>query len=108
MAKSAINPATHHQLPTAARVATEHAVRFGALIRARRKAMRMTQDELALASGLGRRFIIDLESGKPTSQLGRALLAAEAVGLRVLDLMESDGAAGALLPDLPADEGLPP
>jgi transcriptional regulator with XRE-family HTH domain len=108
MAKSAIDPATHHRLPTASRAATEHTVRFGALIRERRKSMRMTQDELALATGLGRRFIIDLESGKPTSQLGRALLAAEAVGLRVLDLLEEDRTANALLPDIPPDESLPP
>lgn len=108
MAKSALNPATHHTLSAAARTATEHTVRFGALLRERRKSMRMTQDELALATGLGRRFIIDLESGKPTSQLGRALIAAEAVGLRVLDLLEQDRSSNALLPDLPTDEGLPP
>jgi hypothetical protein len=39
------------------------------------------QDELALATGVGRRFLIDLEAGKPTCQLGRSLLVADALGL---------------------------
>src|SRR5258707_15704650 len=33
---------------------------FGSLVRSRRKAMRMRQDQLALATGVGRRFVIDL------------------------------------------------
>ena len=32
---------------------------FGSLVRSRRKAMRM-RDQLALATGVGRRFVIDL------------------------------------------------
>ena len=30
---------------------------FGLLVRSRRKAMRMRQDQLALATGVGRRFV---------------------------------------------------
>ena len=37
-------------------VAVAHA--FGSLVRSRRKAMRMRQDQLALATGVGRRFVI--------------------------------------------------
>jgi len=81
------------------------AARFGALVRERRKALGMTQDDLALASGVGRRLIIDLEAGKPSLQLGKALVVAGAVGLRVLDLMTQDNAENALLPDMPEDEG---
>ncbi len=85
------------------------ASRFGALVREHRKALRMNQDDLALATGVGRRFIVDLEAGKPTVQLGRALVVAEAVGLRVFDLMTHSNADNALLPDMPDDEeGLPP
>ena len=54
---------------------------FGSLVRNRRKAMRMRQDQLALATGVGRRFVIDLEAGKPSCQLGRSLLVAKALGL---------------------------
>ena len=50
----------------------------------------MRQDELALATGVGRRFLIDLEAGKPTCQLGRSLLVADALGLRVTDLLASE------------------
>ncbi|WP_243445627.1 hypothetical protein [Sphingosinicella microcystinivorans] len=31
----------------------------------------------------GERFIVDLEAGKPAAQLGKALAAAKAVGLRL-------------------------
>jgi transcriptional regulator with XRE-family HTH domain len=55
---------------------------FGRLIRSRRKALHMTQDQLALATGVGRRFLIDLEAGKATCQLGLSLVVAEALGIR--------------------------
>lgn len=80
----------------------ELAARFGALIRERREALKLRQDDLALATGVGRRFIIDLEAGKATCQLGKALLIAMAVGLRPLDVM-STGEAGGALPDMPDD-----
>jgi transcriptional regulator with XRE-family HTH domain len=67
--------------------ASETALAFGSLIRSRRKALNMRQDELALASGVGRRFLIELEAGKPSCQLGRSLLVADALGLRVTDLL---------------------
>ncbi|HEX9881518.1 MAG TPA: helix-turn-helix domain-containing protein [Hyphomicrobium sp.] len=79
---------------------------FGALVRERREAMKMRQDDLALATGVGRRFILELEAGKPSCQLGRALVVAAAVGLRPFDLMSANnGDDNALLPDL-TDEGL--
>jgi transcriptional regulator with XRE-family HTH domain len=89
--------------------ASETALAFGSLIRSRRKALNMRQDELALATGVGRRFLIDLEAGKPSCQLGRSLLVADALGLRVTDLLASGSpaliapATGQELPDLPED-----
>jgi DNA-binding XRE family transcriptional regulator len=47
----------------------------------------MTQRELALVAGTGERFVVDLESGKPTAQLGRALAVLATLGLR-LDLVD--------------------
>lgn len=91
----------------AKRLGERQAERFGSLVRERRKRLKMNQDELALATGVGRRFIIDLEAGKPSCELGRALLVAEAVGLRIFDLISHDVTDNALLPDLPDDEGLP-
>lgn len=39
----------------------------------RRKVLGMSQGELALVSGTGVRFISDLENGKATCELGKAL-----------------------------------
>ena len=81
----------------------EAALVFGSLIRSRRKALGMRQDQLALATGVGRRFLIDLEAGKSSCQLGRSLLVAEALGVRPADIFASGGlsqTARSELPDL--------
>ncbi len=84
--------------------ARAHAQQFGALVRERREALKMRQDDLALATGVGRRFILELEAGKPSCQLGRALVVAAAVGLRPFDLMSANNDDdNALLPDLDDD-----
>jgi len=81
------------------------ALAFGSMIRGRRKALNMRQDQLALATGVGRRFLIELEAGKPSCQLGRSLLVAQALGLTPADILACRGAAstgtGEELPDLP-------
>jgi transcriptional regulator with XRE-family HTH domain len=85
------------------------AAAFGSLIRGRRKALKMRQDQLALATGVGRRFLIELEAGKPSCQLGRSLLVAEALGLTFADILaardpsgdKSLALASADLPELP-------
>lgn len=59
------------------------AKQFGAAVAEARKALGLTQRDLALAIGTGERFVVDLEAGKPTAQLGKALAAARAVGLRL-------------------------
>ncbi len=66
------------------------AARFGALVRGRREAMGLRQEDVAFATGYGRRFIIELEAGKASCQLGKALAVAAAVGLRPLDLLRRD------------------
>src|SRR5499427_6361403 len=91
------------------RRASGTALAFGSMIRGRRKALNMRQDELALATGVGRRFLIELEAGKPSCQLGRSLLVADALGLRVTDLLASRSpplhapTTGQELPDLPEE-----
>ncbi|MBO0750493.1 MAG: helix-turn-helix transcriptional regulator, partial [Bradyrhizobiaceae bacterium] len=67
--------------------ATTTATAFGSMIRVRRKALKLRQDQLALATGVGRRFLIELEAGKPSCQLGRSLLVAEALGLTFADVV---------------------
>jgi len=63
-----------------------NAKEFGEMIARARKALGITQRELALAINSGERFIVDLEAGKPTAQLGKALAAAKAVGIRLDDV----------------------
>jgi len=87
------------------RRAAEAAAALGALIRSRRKTLNMRQDELALATGVGRRFLIELEGGKPSCQLGRSLLVAEALGLRSAGGPVLGGPPTTPeLPDLPQEE----
>ncbi len=58
---------------------------LGTAISVARRHLGLTQRDLALAIGVGERFIVDLEAGKSTAQLGKALAAAKAVGLRLAD-----------------------
>ncbi len=53
---------------------------IGDLIRNTRKAAGLRQDELAGAAGVGLRFIVDLEAGKPTAQIGKTLQVLAALG----------------------------
>ena len=54
---------------------------IGKQARSRRKKLRITQKDLALTSGTGIRFIIDLEKGKSTCQLGKVLMVLNTLGL---------------------------
>jgi HTH-type transcriptional regulator/antitoxin HipB len=56
---------------------------FGAAIRRARRESQLTQEDVALAAGVGVRFVVDLERGKPTAQLELALRVGRAVGLHV-------------------------
>jgi y4mF family transcriptional regulator len=46
---------------------------LGLIVHRERKAQKLRQAELAAAAGVGVRFIIDLEAGKPTLQLEKVL-----------------------------------
>lgn len=67
---------------------------FGELVQARRKSLGLTQRQLALAINSGERFIVDLEAGKATCQLGKALAAASAVGIELVDARALDTSKG--------------
>jgi y4mF family transcriptional regulator len=59
-------------------------VELGKIVRRTRGALRLRQDQLAGAAGVGVRFIGELEAGKPTTQIGKALAVLDALGCRVL------------------------
>ena len=62
---------------------TKSPEQLGAAIRARRRQLKVTQKDLAMTCGTGLRFIIDLEKGKPTCQIGKILQVLQALGLKL-------------------------
>ncbi|MGE3832138.1 MAG: helix-turn-helix transcriptional regulator [Parvibaculaceae bacterium] len=56
---------------------------IGEIVRKTRKASGLRQDELAGAAGVGLRFIVDLEAGKPTAQIGKTLQVLAALGCSI-------------------------
>lgn len=54
---------------------------FGRAIRQVRKEAGLRQDELALASGTSVSFVVDVERGKSTVELGRVLRLTAALGM---------------------------
>lgn len=53
---------------------------IGQLVRRTRRAQGLRQDQLAAAAGVGVRFLVEVERGKPTAQLGKVLAVLEALG----------------------------
>lgn len=56
---------------------------LGSAIQKARKSQGLTQPQLAMACGTGVRFIVELEAGKETCQLGKALMVAQMTGLEI-------------------------
>ena len=56
---------------------------LGTAIRVRRKQLKITQRELAMTCGTGLRFIVDLEKGKATCQIGKTLNVLQSLGLAI-------------------------
>ena len=54
---------------------------LGKLIRAERKAQQLTQEQLAALSGVGIRFISELEHGKESCRIGLAFQVIQTLGL---------------------------
>ncbi len=59
-------------------------IELGKIVRRTRAALGLRQDQLAGAAGVGVRFIGELEAGKPTTQIGKALAVLDVLGCRVL------------------------
>jgi y4mF family transcriptional regulator len=56
---------------------------IGKRVRETRKAMKMTQQRFADMAGVGRRFLIELEQGKPSLEIGRVLAVCHAAGFKL-------------------------
>ena len=57
---------------------------IGRLVRETRKGLGVTQKELALTSGTGLRFIIELEKGKETAEIGKVLTILQTLGIKLM------------------------
>lgn len=57
---------------------------LGDLIRSTRKSLGVTQENLAMTAGTGLRFIVDLEKGKPTCELAKALAVIHTLGIEMI------------------------
>jgi DNA-binding XRE family transcriptional regulator len=75
----------------------------GGLIRARRKILEMTQEELATRMGMSRAALANVETGRQNILLPQLYRFAEALGLKVTDLLPDP----ATLRPTPAAENLP-
>jgi HTH-type transcriptional regulator/antitoxin HipB len=56
---------------------------IGRLVRETRKGLGVTQKALALTSGTGLRFIIELEKGKETAEIGKVLTILQTLGIQL-------------------------
>lgn len=57
---------------------------LGAIVRQQRRRMALTQLDIAGLGNTGNRFIVELENGKPTVQLQKALDIMDLLGLEVV------------------------
>jgi HTH-type transcriptional regulator/antitoxin HipB len=65
----------------------------GAAVKSARKILRLTQRDVALTSGTGLRFIIDLERGKPTCHIGKVLTVLQTLGITIRLELPTSGPA---------------
>ncbi len=68
---------------------------IAATVKAARRALKLRQAELAAAAGVGVRFLIELEAGKPTVRLDKTLAILNALGLEVALVSRSGSASHA-------------
>ena len=61
----------------------DNAKSFGEMVKKYRKRQGATQTQLAAIANTGIRFISDLENGKPTVQLDKALRVAKILGIKI-------------------------
>ena len=59
---------------------------FGQVLKQRRKEMKYNQSDISDLTGFSISFISDLENGKPTAEIGKAIYLANVLGLDI-DIM---------------------
>ncbi len=72
-----------HSAPSSEGV-VKSSMELGAIVREQRRALALKQLDVAGLGNTGNRFIVDLERGKPTVQLQKALDVLDLLGLEVV------------------------
>jgi HTH-type transcriptional regulator / antitoxin HipB len=67
---------------------------IGATVRYRRKLLNATQSKTAGLSGVGQRFLSELERGKPTAETGKVLKVLQRLGLEMIIVPRGWSSAG--------------
>src|SRR5471030_817115 len=74
---------------------------IGALVRQRRRELRIAQQTLAKRVGASRQWVIDCEKGKPRAELGLVLRTLAVLGVRLRADVETGSQAETVAPDAP-------
>lgn len=61
-------------------ISIQSTAQLGTALRLTRKQLGLTQSQLALAAGVGIRFVVDVEAGKPTLRFETVLKVIDALG----------------------------
>jgi HTH-type transcriptional regulator / antitoxin HipB len=56
---------------------------LGRIVRETRRVLGLTQPKLALSAGVGVRFLVDIEKGKPTAQIGKIMRVLATLGIEM-------------------------
>lgn len=56
---------------------------IGQFIKQIRKSQGLTQSDLATSAGVGVRFIVDIENGKETAQIGKVIKLCNMLGIKI-------------------------
>ena len=64
-------------------IETHTVAKIGEVVKKVRKEQKVTQVQLAQLSNVGYRFVLDLEAGKETIQLGKVMAVMETLGVRI-------------------------
>ncbi|MDO5623107.1 MAG: type II toxin-antitoxin system Y4mF family antitoxin [Pseudomonadota bacterium] len=79
--------------PEAPALPVRHAADLAAAVRARRHALGLRQIDLAGLGNTGNRLIVDIEKGKPTTQLQKVLDVLDLLGLELVVQPRQTGGA---------------
>jgi y4mF family transcriptional regulator len=81
--KTAFNPLADILAKSLSRINVSNPSQLGTFIKSERTAKGLTQQQLADLAGVGRRFIVECEAGKPRLEFAKVLQVAAAAGIDI-------------------------